>query len=903
MTKVNNKPKFKWKLSSADWEKYSDEVESTIPKEYSRMKINKLERKLRKAMLAAAKKHVGKKKITQNTKPWLTDEIKEAIRNRNVLRKTVSQNREEWIEACRSTADMIASKKKELWTEYVSNITDTTNSTQIWRTIRGMDERRAPSKDNEVLQVGENTYVDDKDKAEEFAKTYKSFAKLPVKKEDRTIRRKNRKHMKRKPTAAEESEQAFTMDEMERVIKEAKNNKAAGEDDIPYEMVKNLGPKAKEMLLHLYNRCWEGEGIPHKWRTAIIKPLLKEGKDPKHTVSYRPISLTSCMGKLLEKIVADRLLFTLESRNLLNDSQAGFRPNRCTTDQVLRLVQHASDQLHAKADNTRILATFFDYEKAYDKVWRDGLIHKMIQLGIPNKFIRYVRHFLSGRKTKVEVNGVRSNTFLLNQGLPQGSSISPLLFLIFINDIDVDLEADTVASLFADDTATWMKDGKIRGSNRTLMQGEIDKILTWAERWKMKVNKGKTKSMVFASSTSDRKWDPEFTAGDTRIDTVDEYKFLGITTDNSLRFSSHTQNTKVKGMKKVNILKCLSTKDWGCSLEQQKSLYLTYIRSGLEYASPSWSPWVSATNTKALQTVQNAALRSVGNLYKTCPEEFLHLETGVEPLSHRYKQNDDITWDRYSRLPETDQRRVLQTTDAPIRLTTRWGWRKTSGDRMNNMILTRETTTPHLPPWKGLDKLTVDAVPLEKPKDEYQPEELKRLSLDKIGSFDTEAVIYTDGSTSGQQEDGGAGVLIMDGNGRSLFEASFPAGKLCSSYTGECVAMLRALEWLQENPMTSLICTDSLSLQSALAQNNWKDRDPWLKEIKQILFTLEEPVTLLWIPSHCDIPGNEKADELAKAGGELEQDQIPVTHKIVKANIKSRKWTVKTQEQKTSMED
>ena len=143
------------------------------------------------------------------------------------------------------------------------------------------------------------------------------------------------------------------------------------------------------------------------------------------------------------------------------------------------------------------------------------------------------------------------------------------------------------------------------------------------------------------------------------IDTVDEYKFLGITTDNSLRFSSHTQNTKVKGMKKVNILKCLSTKDWGCSFEQQKSLYLTYIRSGLEYASPSWSPWVSATNTKALQTVQNAAFRSVGNLYKTCPEEFLHLETGVEPLSHRYKQNDDITWDRYSRLPETDQRRVL----------------------------------------------------------------------------------------------------------------------------------------------------------------------------------------------------------------------------------------------------
>ena len=91
--------------------------------------------------------------------------------------------------------------------------------------------------------------------------------------------------------------------------------------------------------------------------------------------------------------------------------------------------------------------------------------------------------------------------------------ISPLLFLIFINDIDVDLHPDTIASLFADDTATWMVDGKIKGSNRTLMQEEIDKILAWASKWKMSVNKGKTKSMIISSSNKDTKWDPQFQAG------------------------------------------------------------------------------------------------------------------------------------------------------------------------------------------------------------------------------------------------------------------------------------------------------------------------------------------------------------------------------------------------------
>ena len=598
------------------------------------------------------------------------------------------------------------------------------------------------------------------------------------------------------------------------------------------------------------------------------------------------------MGKLLEKIIADRLVYVLESRNLLNDNQAGFRPNRCTTDQILKLVQQASDQFHAGGGNTRTFAAFFDYEKAYDKVWRDGLIHKMIALGIPTKFIRYVRHFLSGRNTRVEVNGTRSDTFRLNQGLPQGSSISPLLFLIFINDIDVDLDADTVASLFADDTATWTKDGKIKGSKRELMQTEIDKILAWAKRWKMKVNEGKTKAMVFSSSSSDRKWDPQFKAGSTSIDTVGEYRFLGVTTDNDLRFTSHVQNSVVKGKKRVNIIKCLSTKDWGSSLEQQRSLYLTYIRAGLEYGSPSWSPWIANTNTKALQTVQNMALRSVGNLYKTCPVDFLHLETDVVPLNHRFKQNDDITWDRYQRLPDTDQRKILVNTDAQTRLKTRLGWRKTSGDRMRNLRIVRETTTHHLPPWKNLDMLTTDVVPLERPKDEYTPEELKDISLEKIRSFESEFIIYTDGSTSGSQLDGGAGVLVLDNNGHTTLEASYPAGSFCSSYTGECVALLRALEWLQQNGGSSLICTDSLSLHAALEQNDWRDRDPWLKQIKQIIFNIEEPITLLWIPSHCGIVGNERVDELAKSGCELDQSMIPVTHQIVKAKIKGRKWEI-----------
>ena len=116
------------------------------------------------------------------------------------------------------------------------------------------------------------------------------------------------------------SEQDITMNELNRVIEEAGNNKASGDDDIPYELIKHLGVRAREMLLYIFNRCWSGEELPLKWLTAIIRLLLKEEKDAKETKSYRPNSLTSCLGKLLEKIIADRLTYVLESRGILADS-------------------------------------------------------------------------------------------------------------------------------------------------------------------------------------------------------------------------------------------------------------------------------------------------------------------------------------------------------------------------------------------------------------------------------------------------------------------------------------------------------------------------------------------------------------------------------------------------------
>ena len=539
----------------------------------------------------------------------------------------------------------------------------------------------------------------------------------------------------------------------------------------------------------------------------------------------------------------------------------------------------------------------FDYAKAYDKVWRAGLLYKMQEMNLPPRFIRYTRNFLSNRKTTVEIEGTRSSTFVLKEGLPQGSAISPLLFIIFINDIGIDLRPDTIASLFADDTAIGRQGSKPE-ELKILMQEEVDKILEWAKIWKMEINKDKTKAMVISSSNADREWDIGLTADGVKIETVKKYPFLGVQKDNGLYFEEHIKRMRERGRKRNRIIKTLAHKDWGNSLEVQRTLYLQWVRSGLEYAASSWSSWISDTKMLQLERIQREALRSMAGLTKTCPEEFLNLETGVEPLAMRFLKIDEITHDKYSRLPPDDSRNQLINTNVPPRLKTREGFRWKTEGRTNKNIK-RDTTTPPTPPWRHMPNLSVRYVRLEGKKKDIPPEQLKRATIKEIESIKADLTIYTDGSTSGQQENGGAGFSVQTNTGEVIEELSYPAGEWCSSFTGECVAFYEAIKWIRNNEVpvneTILICSDSMSLAQALDNGSWKDSDPWIKLIKDELHVVIPKVILLWIPSHCDVDGNERADELARKGAEMSQENIFVTHKIVKAKIKNKKWTIRNE--------
>ncbi|GBM42784.1 RNA-directed DNA polymerase from mobile element jockey, partial [Araneus ventricosus] len=188
--------------------------------------------------------------------------------------------------------------------------------------------------------------------------------------------------------------------------------------------------------------------FPTRWKTATIIPILKPGKDPTDPVSYRPISLLPSISKIGEHILLSRLNDHLDVNNILMPEQFGFRKNLSTTHQLLRVTEFIQEGLNNKQKTG---AVFLDIQKAFDRVWQDGLIYKLLNYNTPLFLVKIFHSYLSNRKFAVSVNKELSRTKTIKAGVALGSKIGPLLFALYINDMPK--QFNTIISIFADDTA------------------------------------------------------------------------------------------------------------------------------------------------------------------------------------------------------------------------------------------------------------------------------------------------------------------------------------------------------------------------------------------------------------------------------------------------------------------
>ena len=279
--------------------------------------------------------------------------------------------------------------------------------------------------------------------------------------------------------------------EVEDIIRTLVVNKASGPDFISHRMLKSVSKSVSGPLTILFNRSLSEGKFPDVWKVANVTPIFKKG-DKTQPSNYRPVSLLSCCGKLFERVVFKHMYNFFMENNLLYKYQSGFLPNHSTNYQLIDMFHHICQSFDNKQFSCIV---FCDISKAFDRVWHKGLLHKLKEHGINGQLLKWISNYLGNRQQRVILQSASSSIKPVTAGVPQGSVLGPLLFLIYVNDISDSLLSLT--RLFADDSSLYYS-----ASSLTDIEGIINHDLhvlsKWAETWLVDFNPNKTEAMLFS---------------------------------------------------------------------------------------------------------------------------------------------------------------------------------------------------------------------------------------------------------------------------------------------------------------------------------------------------------------------------------------------------------------------
>ena len=283
----------------------------------------------------------------------------------------------------------------------------------------------------------------------------------------------------------------ITSDEVESILRSLPTGKASGPDSINNKILKDFAHPLSTPLKDLFNFSLEKGQVPAVWKQANVTPIFKKD-DPSEVSNYRPISLLSTVGKALEKIVHKHMFNFFHENQVLTALQSGFVPGDSTVNQLTDLY---NTFCHALDEGKEVRAVFCDISKAFDRVWHKGLLYKLSSVGISGSLLQWFTDYLNNRQQRVVLPGTASNWTSLQAGVPQGSILGPLLFLVYINDIVENINSSI--RLFADDTSLYIiVDDPINASNQ--LNNDLYKIHLWAKKWLVSFNPVKSESMIFS---------------------------------------------------------------------------------------------------------------------------------------------------------------------------------------------------------------------------------------------------------------------------------------------------------------------------------------------------------------------------------------------------------------------
>jgi len=414
-------------------------------------------------------------------------------------------------------------------------------------------------------------------------------------------------HASSKPTPRPSlSDISFTTEDIIKAIDEVGRNSAVGPDKFPAAILKECKEQLATPLYIMWRLSLDSGEIPETFLRQSIVPIFKKGNkdDP---ANYRPVSLTSHLIKVFERVLRNGLVDFIESNNLLNANQHGFRKGRNCLSQLLH---HYDDILHIRGESANADVVYLDFAKAFDKVDHVILLQKVKRLGITGKIYQWIKSFLSNRKQHVVVDGVISSSSEVVSGVPQGTVLGPLLFLIFIDDMS-DVVLHSKVKLFADDSKLCKKVSSPR--DQELLQEDLNAVLEWADYNNMELNEDKFQLIQHGSLAQfkcDELNNPYRTSTGASLLPSSSVVDLGITINQDLTWTTQVQEQVSKASQFTGwILRTFKSR----SKELMLTLYNSLVRSRLEYCCPLWSPYLKQHITK-IESVQRSYTAKIAGL-------------------------------------------------------------------------------------------------------------------------------------------------------------------------------------------------------------------------------------------------------------------------------------------------
>lgn len=556
----------------------------------------------------AINKH-SKTILINNSYHKLPTNIIELIKLKNKARKLFQSTRsiidkQTYYRLVNEVKQLIKENTNNNWKKFLSNLSPKDNS--LWQVMR-----KFTKKSSDIPTLVDNNDISftlNKDKCNLFAKTFSKTHQLdPLENnsfENEIIDQYNIIEAEKLHLKSSSLSKIYTNpSELKLIIKKLKNNKAPGADGIANIAIKNLPNKAICQLMYIINAIMKLQYFPSSWKLATIIPIHKSGKSDNSASSYRPISLLPCLAKIAERVISDRLNSHTKKARILPDFQFGFRQKLGTENQLVRIINDISMSFNQKRTTVMLL---YDVEKAFDRVWSQALITKLLKFKYPLYLIKLLQSYLKNRKFVVRVGDSISNIQSIEAGVPQGSVLGPSLFTIYISDIPT--LHNTKIAQFADDTAIYAESFSAEIAYRKLMIHNRY-LQDYFKKWKIKLNNTKTEIIIFTKKFTDIIIHSLKTPN-ADLKPVKQVKYLGMILDSRLSFVPHITKAVKAAYAAINRLYPLINSKSYLSLENKLLLYKSAIRPILTYAAPAWCS-ASDTALKRLQIIQNKCLRII----------------------------------------------------------------------------------------------------------------------------------------------------------------------------------------------------------------------------------------------------------------------------------------------------